>query len=481
MLIAMSGDLEEAEKAIAEAEVLLASPGSVRMIRGLLALHQGNARKAIEHLKQATKLLPRSVAAHSLLAWAYSHDGQWDRYQIIFMDFIEKLTMATPEDYLYKGAAETALDPPRGLKTLDEAIRLRDSPIARELRAGARHSYALYTGDVNMAELAIEDASIAKGMMPGNPSVIAADLWAHLVAAGLYRDIGKEDRADASLLQAGRDAEELERFPDLLISYEPRWHYLNFTGQEEAAQEVARKGYQEAECAVTRYIYVYSLYEQNEFEKALEVIESVGGAGEDSSREAKLTGGVHRIRPFILTELPDGPSRALQAYRENCELFIRGYNAIFNQATLLLLGRREEAMANCRELHNHPERLTDLNREHYLRILDYCGGGISEEELLKAEAGSRWNQCETYFYVALDRLAQGDRAGAREHFQKAVATRVLFFVEYEFSRLFLKRMDQDPNWPRWIPLKEPASSNGQASTHRPGPTRAALFARQGQD
>ena len=48
---------------------------------------------------------------------------------------------------------------------------------------------------------------------------------------------------------------------------------------------------------MTRYIYVYSLYEQNEFEKALEVIESVGVTKEDSSHEAKLTGGVHRIEP----------------------------------------------------------------------------------------------------------------------------------------------------------------------------------------
>jgi tetratricopeptide (TPR) repeat protein len=220
---------------------------------------------------------------------------------------------------------------------------------------------------------------------------------------------------------------------------------------------VVRQGYQEAENAVTRYIYVFSLYEQGEFEKALQVIERVGGATEVSSRDAKLAGGVHWMRPIILAELPNGPSRALQAYRENCELYLSGYMGIFNQATLLLLGMREEAMAASRELQKHPERLTDLNRAHYLRIRDYCGGVISEEEFLKAEAGSRWSQCEAHFYVALDRLSQGDRAGAREHFQKALATRVFGFIEYQWSRLFLKRMEQDPNWPPWIPLKEPAA------------------------
>ncbi len=455
MLIAMSGDLDGAEKAIAEAEVLGASHGSVRMIRGLLAFHRGDTRRAIEHLEQAVKLLPHSVAAHSLLAEAYIADGQWDRHDIIFMDSIEKLPAVTPEDYLFKGHAESWFDPPAGLKTLDEAIRRRDSTIARVLRSDARANVALDTGNVDMAQSAIDDAYVAKAMMPGNPMVIWTDLRVHLVAMGAFREAGEKDRADASLRQAGMDAQELERFPTLPKSCQRRWWYLKLTTQEEAAREVARKGYQEAESAGTRRIYMESLYERREFEEALQVIERVGGPGEVSSRDAKLAGGVHMIRPFILAELPDGPTRALQAYSENCELYPTGYAVIFNQATLLLLGKRTEAMAASRELYNHPERLAGLNRAHYLRILDYCGGAIPEDEFLKAEAGSRYNQCEAHFYVALDRLAEGDRAGAREHFQKALATGVFQFIEHEWSRLFLQRMDQDPTWPRWIPLQEP--------------------------
>jgi len=456
MLSAISGDFDGAEKAIAEAEVLGTSHGSVRIVRGLLAIHRGDNRQAIEHLKQAVKLLPRSVAAYSLLAQAYVADGQGDRSEIIFIDHIEKLPAVTPEDYLFKGHAESWADSPRALKTLDEAIRRRDSTIARVVRAGARTNVALDTGNVDMAQSAIEDAGVAKSMMPGNSMAIGTELQAHLVAVRVFRDAGEKDRADASLRQAGRVARELEQFPALPMSYMWRWLYLNSTAQEEAAHEVARKGYQEAASAVTRYIYLLSLYEQGEFAKALEVIERVAGAAEVSSRDAKLAGGAYFMRPFILAELPDGPSRALQACRENCELFRQGYLAIFNQAALLFLGKREEAMAACRELYNHPERLPDLRREHMLRILAYCGGVISQEELLKAEIGSRGNQCEAHFYVALDRLAQGDRTGAREHFQKALATGLSEWLEYEWSRLFLKRMDQDPMWPIWIPLQEPA-------------------------
>jgi serine/threonine protein kinase/tetratricopeptide (TPR) repeat protein len=456
MLIAMGGDLEGAEKAIAEAEVLGASAGSVRMIRGLLAFHRGHILKAIEHLEQAVKLLPRSVAAHSLLAMAYAADARWDLYDTM-MNSSEELTAVTPEDSLFRGYAESCVDPPRGLKTLDEAIgQWPNSPIARVLRTDARSKVAQDTGNVEMAQSAIDDAYVAKAMLPGNPQAVAFDLVAHLVAMGAFRDTGQEDRADASLRQAERDAQELEQFPALPIGYEARHMYLTLTKQEQGAQELARKGYQEVDCAATRRMYVCALYERSEFEKALEVIDRAVGTTEVSSRDAKLASGVYFLRPIILAETPDGPSRALQVCRENCALQIAGVSPIWSHATLLLIGERGEAIAAASELRNPPKGGTGLG-PHYGGIVDCWAGTGSVEDLLRAEAGSRWSQCETHFYVALDRLSQGDRPGAREHFQKALATRVFSFGEYIWSHLFVERIDKDPNWPPWIPLREPAT------------------------
>jgi len=454
MLIAMGGELDEAEKAIAEAELLGASAGSVRMVRGLLAFHRGDSLKAIEHLDQAAKLLPGSVAAYSLLAAAYGAEGRWDLYDIM-MNSSMRLTAVTPEDNLFRGHAVSAPNPREGLKILDEAIRQRDSTIAHVLRADARTKVAQDTGDIDMTQSAIDDASAAKNRMSGNPMVIGADLWAHLTAVGAFQDAGEKERAAVSLRQAERDARELEQFPALPKAYELRWQYLNFIGQEPLAHEVALKGYQEAESAATRRIHVYSLYEQGQFQKALEVIERAAGATDVSSRDVKLGSGVYHHRPIVLAEMPDGFSRALQACRENCEQYVKGCSPVWTQATVLLLGGREEAMAAGSRLY-HPKGITGLS-PHYLRILDYWGGSTSAEDVLRAEAGSRCYRCETHFYVALERLAQGDRAGAREHFQKAMAMRIFWYAEYHWSRLFLKRMEQDPNWPPWIPMKEPAT------------------------
>ena len=50
----------------------------------------------------------------------------------------------------------------------------------------------------------------------------------------------------------------------------------------------------------------------------------------------------------------------------------------------------------------------------------------------------------------MNRLADGDREAARAHFQKSVATDVFLYVEHDWSRAFLARMEADPAWPSWI-------------------------------
>jgi len=450
LLIVTSGDLEGSESAIVEAEALGASPGWIRMVRGQLALHRGDTGKAIEHLKVAVEIFPRSVAAQSMLAEAYSRDGRLDEYEKIFL-LLEKIPPLTPDDYLFKGMAESIMDPRRGLKTLGEAIHQRNSPIARRLRGDVCAHVALDTTDPEMARLALEDANAARAMMPENPVVLATDLWAHLVAAEVYRAVGTIDKCEQSLLQAGIAARELERFPRLSIACNIRWQFLEVTEQQEAAFELARKAHEEVEGERIVILYVLGLYRRGEFERARQTIERSGKTGEFSGRNVNPAGLLQSMKPYILAELPDGPSLALQAYKENRNRNRVGYLVLLDQTVLLLLGKRSEAMAACRELREGQDRLTGPQSEHYLRILDYCGGKVSEDALLKAEAGSRCNQCEAHYYVALDRLAQGDRAGAREHFQKALDTRVFTFWEFYWSRSFLRRMDQDPKWPPWIP------------------------------
>jgi hypothetical protein len=71
--------------------------------------------------------------------------------------------------------------------------------------------------------------------------------------------------------------------------------------------------------------------------------------------------------------------------------------------------------------------------------------------LLVAAGSSRLNRCEAHFFIGMSLLADGDRAGARTHFQRSVDTHVFWYVDHCWSRAFLSRLDADPHWPRWIP------------------------------
>ena len=130
------------------------------------------------------------MAAHSLLASAYVMNWQRVKYAQTLRE-VERLSPVTPEDLLFKGHAESFLDPERGLQTLDEALRRRDSTsthsiIARAIRAGIRTRLALVTGDAAAAEQAIEDVTVVKAIMPGNPYPLVGSVYAHLVAAQLF-------------------------------------------------------------------------------------------------------------------------------------------------------------------------------------------------------------------------------------------------------------------------------------------------------
>jgi hypothetical protein len=54
-------------------------------------------------------------------------------------------------------------------------------------------------------------------------------------------------------------------------------------------------------------------------------------------------------------------------------------------------------------------------------------------------------------------LGLGDRDRAKFHFEKAVNTRMYhyFDADYGWSQTFLKKLNANPNWPRWIPHVAP--------------------------
>ena len=448
LLSAMSGDFDGAEAAIQKAEQFGASLGWIRMLRGEVALHRNHPGEALQHLEQAVRLLPDSVSAHALLTVTWSEFGDWERFYADLQDLV-RMTPTTSHDFLLLGWAQYIARPAYGLSTLDEAIKRRDSGVARTSRAEARTWVAMDTSQVADAERAIEDATVAKAMLPDNPVALARHLTAFLVAAQIYADAGHDEKRAAAIAEAERDLEALQRFSGLPAVHRARIMY--FRALERAPEELVEAGriFEELNTAKdSGFDYAMALYRDGDLRRAMEVLDRVQAQGGDIY--STILGGL------VVAESPGGKHQAFNAYRDAAERRPAGRAALYPQLVLRFLGRQADAVKSTWAVRDRVQLMPPWLLEWYQHLLDYNCGMITEteENLLRAAGKSRWNQCEANFFIGMTRLADGDRVGAADHFRLSVDTRVYIFFEYVWSRAFLARMEKDPAWPPWIPMRE---------------------------
>jgi serine/threonine protein kinase len=440
LMAAMSGDFDGAEKAIDEAELHGASTGQVRMLRGQVAFHRGEEAKAIQHLEQAVHLIPvgepGAVAARAMLALAYVHSFQNVARFLALSNEVDPLAPITPDDLLFKGLLETWLHPERGLQTLDEGIRRHDSVLARATRLEARAIRAMLTGKVEDAELALEDAQVGQRMLAGNALVLARSVFAHLVAAGIYETEGRPQDSDRILAQARPLVKELEPFAAKSFAAQACFEFYEYVGDEEAAFAISGQGNQ--------FRRAVMLYRRGEFPKALE-------AAVERSRSGTVGPTEQIERGLILPELPDGPARAQAAFEE-IKADPRNTWRVVQPLILLLLGKPEEARQASLQVHR--EEVMPWGDGLWLTLLDYNCGRITSDQLLQATGQARWKLGSAHFLIGMWRLAEGDRAAAKEHFRKCVATREFYSWHWPWVRAFLARMEEDPAWPTWIGRKK---------------------------
>jgi tetratricopeptide (TPR) repeat protein len=444
----MEGDLETAEQAISEAERAGASTGQVRMLRGQIALHRGQSQEAVRHLEQAVRLLPKSVAAWGMLAAAYASVGQWEWYDKAVREMAQ-LTPSTPEDFLFKGYAEANLEPKRGLQTINQAFDRRPMMgIALLLRSEVRALMAQDTDDPEVAEGAVQDAKYAKELLHDNAVALWVSVNAHLAKAGVHEHYGELDQRRAELELAGKDAAALKPFTALPEAVVYRWLYFREVGREEEVLKELRLASERTNHVYVTSCYALTLYRRGrpgDFEEALRVLRKRPGTYNYNDR----------LLPFVLAEHDypdkhDWPARARKAYEDFAARAEDGVAVMDSQMILCLLGKRGEAIEASKALLKQPERFYTLRREPILRCLRYNAGALTEDDLVRGAGHSRWDQCLAHYVLAMTKLAEGDRKGAQEHFDKVIKTRAFFWGIYDTSWVYRARLAQDPNWPPWI-------------------------------
>lgn len=439
LVSALSGDLGMSEEAIARAESLGAEAGWISMLRGHVAYHRGRYDESITLLRRAADQLPESVAGHSLLASAYVGAGWWEKYEER-LAVIERLRAKTPEDYLFRGLAESYLDPVRGLRSIDEAIRRRKSPVAYVIRSEVWANQAVDSASPREIEEALDDAHMALEMLPDSPTALVGSLYAHMIAAGIYGETAQPALREEMREAADRDAKLLGKHTHLpAVAYLRALHAV-VGGNVAESHDILQNVGENTDNSLLAYAGALSLYRQGEYQQALDALE----------RRPQRSSNEDLLRALCLLERFGPESRFEQAYREMKRVHSDGLAALFRPGLMLLCGRRDDAVADSREIGLRASQLPRLRHRFYERLLEFNGDRLALDELLKAAGRSKWDQCEARFFAGLHQLSLGRRDQARTHFQHAVDTRCWGFMAWDWSFSFLLQMDRDAAWPRWI-------------------------------
>jgi hypothetical protein len=144
----------------------------------------------------------------------------------------------------------------------------------------------------------------------------------------------------------------------------------------------------------------------------------------------------------------------MEAYQDGAGRY-QGTALLFWHTLLYLLGDKETAQAKYRAM-ELPQALATVRQGSYERLRAYNRGYIDDRILLNAVKHSKYHECSAHFFIAMSLLAEGNRTRAAEHFTKCVATGCFDFDASDWSRMFLARMNRDPNWPGRIPPKQSA-------------------------
>lgn len=442
VLVAGRGaDFAAARHAIKDVETAGASAGKMHFLQGYLALHQDKPLEAVKELKQAAALLPDDLAAQALLILAYWYSRQMDLYYSQVND-LERFKARTPEDLVFHGRAVALADPRRGLAILNDAVMQKDSVLARLARADAAAMFAETTGSKTDIEQALEDIRAVRTLIPGYKGALIASFWANLRAAAIYGEHHLPEERAQHLKRTRQDATLIDA-----DAHFPRkgWMilYYDFVEDDDALLgEFDRLGPDKLHYLAKKSA-LHALVRRGDFEGARQLLNQSNSAGNEM---------IQSVERGVVEFLAQNPKMALAAYQEAQRVGEKARARVHCQVLLLLLGRKQQA----RDVYQ--ENMSDKAFQRALasqghaewtgQIWAFTGGKIAHADLEAAAQSSRYLQCEAYFFIGLDKFADGDRAGAQDYFKKSVDTGIWHFLEHRWSRSLLAAMDRHPDWPQ---------------------------------
>ena len=424
----MSGDEEKASAAIKRAEDIGLSEDWLEILRGQLALSMGRLDEAIECLAPAAE---QNVAAEGMLAMAFLYSGRLEEHAFT-VSHLRSRTPRSAEDYLFKGQALINVDPKEAVRTIQLALEIRNSPLARMILAHAFASDALDTGDVTSMRRALREADASRCFIGDTPLMMTTYLFVQHVAIA----VGYQPLTDELLAEAQSMSDRIAHVP--YGRTQLAW-FLEDYGQPHDADRVWSSGTRMS--GLEAITYIACLLRSKTPEQVLNIIEQ---------RIESPDLYVQCNKAGVMALMPEHHSAAKRICEEHlCRPGSYDVRSVF-LFVLMMLGHHERAEMLSQELLETSEYPYRYQRE----AMEYMAGQLDKQQFLDGAAGSRVNQSAAFMQVAMVELAQGNRQEAKKFFRKCVDAGLFVDGNYWYAKRYLAMMEDDPDWPSWIPAIE---------------------------
>jgi len=509
------------EPDIERAAALGADPVQLHLVRALAAMGHNDPPTAIGHLNDVLQARPADVRALYLLSWAQCRGRDLPAGRATF-DRAEQLRTGNGSGRALSRPSKAAYPSTAGT----EPGRYSDQQARPELTPDAWffRGLAIHFADSAEAINSYREANAARVREHGfYPQAVL-----HLARARnqqLYstRSLEAFPEARASLQQLAEQG-YYEALPYYLLSIAQRLAAEIYKGSQGTrgdqpvtenyvqALDWARRGQQvdptddrpisaEAECLESMGLYAEAIaartraiavadaqikrcegyhyrwrlyYWTGDLDAALADVQAHAACDPNSPYYA------HVYPALILAEMGDWPA-ALAHARALADDAPHNAQAVLWSATCLrLLGQPAEAaelLAARADAVDYAANLVPPQTETWVRALySYClaGGDTTSLEELAQQTPAPWKLSgEAHFHAGAQRLAEGDRGGALEAFQKAYQS---FDSEERYTyqaRLICVQMQKTLAWPQWIAVSWRGVPGGWADPTVAEPTTPA--------
>jgi tetratricopeptide (TPR) repeat protein len=335
--------------------------------------------------------------------------------------------------------------PKESLALFKKAVEERGSSVAFGARAVCYTRLAFNESDPHWIQEAMGDIVAAKRIMKNNAEVLGESVIVHYNASILYGQAKNAKESEQAMRIAEEDALALKDFAEVPIAVQARGLFLAELGRNEEAIhwfEECNKRKKLADGPSHRYAWL--LYERGDTDKAFQVLEQLPAWPKSKNPCSAI---------FVAESPDNGLNRALQIAVEIPAN--RGTDSLLTKPALLfLLGQKSKALDLLTQQQPQPDP-REGNTLH-ARLITYWKNpnATKEKELLDIAGRSKASLVLAHWHIGIRILGEGDRIGARRHFEACVAIHYPYFWGYLESRAMLARMSNDPTWPPWIPLKK---------------------------